>query len=603
MADQGSRMENLEIQDLSESKTFLQLLAKEINRGVNKYNYYDLETYIFESLELLPDGKLKDALQNPSQNYVEYLWSLVNCEKKVSAEVNFNLFNKNGIDETLRSIFELKSYKDQIKYLTEMALCLPHNQVFESLLKAQRMEMPSDENEVVVLSKFIELYGRLAIKCHNLEMLNELMQTVLSEIDKVNDKMKASRNAQENWLDLKDVIHQFLIHCNMKQKTQIKKCTLNKDNATQTKEWKQFLDILAATIAIYIDVIIAIGERNEEINNHISNIVYLLLGDSPWHILDMANQIFTLESSTVKIVFPFLRKVFETTKSCSKESPNYIKFVCFARKVQQCLSDDEMDCWYLKKNVCSLLPPQNFLSWLSDIDHSLVQDLELSGLVGQEITDKILFCKDEKKIDKLLDLTSHPEKWDKIYESDEPERNEQGDVVENDSLFFVDAQGSSEILQQCEDRQEITNGRNETILKSQINNLLEKRGSIDSEDEIYDLDISFEDNDEETIDLNDSPTFQLTRPDDNPDGNHDDNPDDNPDDNHDDNPDDNHDDNSDDMKLDVIENKKDINVFVERESPAEIRKKLRKRKPQTLVTSKREISKKKKTKKRFSKTV
>ena len=42
-------------------------------------------------------------------------------------------------------------------------------------------------------------------------------------------------------------------------------------------------------------------------SNHISNIVYLLLGDSPSHILDSVNQIFTVDSDNIKIIFPFLR--------------------------------------------------------------------------------------------------------------------------------------------------------------------------------------------------------------------------------------------------------------------------------------------------------
>lgn len=51
-------------------------------------------------------------------------------------------------------------------------------------------------------------------------------------------------------------------------------------------------------------------------------------------------------------------------------------------------------------------------------------------------------------------MASHPEKWNKINKSGEHERDDkQGDEVENnpnDPLFFLDAQGTSELLHQCE---------------------------------------------------------------------------------------------------------------------------------------------------------
>ena len=77
----------------------------------------------------------------------------------------------------------------------------------------------------------------------------------------------------------------------------------------------------------------------------------------------------------------------------------------------------------------------------------------------------------------------------------------------NDVLFFVDAQGSSELLEQCQVRslnselifkishiftlqfqyfkeQEFANSRNDKILRSQITALLEKREEAGSENEV-----------------------------------------------------------------------------------------------------------------------
>lgn len=477
---------------MADHERFLQLLAKEISRGSVRFSFDKLKTYLLEAVTVLPDGSLKDVLQKQSKENADHLWNLIKPAKKCSVEIVLNFFNKDGSEATLNKISQHPSYKEQTQYLSQAALSYPCNKIYELLLTAQKNECP-DQHQHEVLRKVTELYGRLTVGCQNSEVLNGLMRVFLSEIDKINDKFKTSNEGNESWLNFKDIIHRFLIHCHIKRKIQGKGTC--KDEI-KSKEWAEYRDILAAIIATYIDVIIVSGEINADVNNHISNIVYLLLGDSPSHILDTVNQIFTLDSNTINIVFPFLRKVFETTRTCTTECANYIKYVCLAWKVQHCAREKEM--MFLKKSACSLSPPENLLSWLTDADNSLIQDFGLSGLVGQKITGKILQCEDEENIERMLDLASSPEKWSQMTE-DLDQKNEEDEMDENethDPLFFVDAQGSSELLERCQE-EEFTGSTNDKMLKTQISALLEKREEAGSEDEKDDFDINLDDNENE----------------------------------------------------------------------------------------------------------
>ena len=472
---------------MDDQNSFLQLLAKQINGGSDKFTFDGLKKCFLEAVDDLPEGNLKGVLQKQSEQRADHIWRLIKPARKCSGEVEFNIFSPDSLEETLNKVLQHHSNDEQMKYLSQAALCNPSNKIYELLLMAQKNKSP-DICQHDILSKVTELYGRLTVGCKNLEVLSDQMKTFLSEIDKINDKFRTSNEASDSWLDLKDIVHCFLIHCHIKRKTQEGCC---KD---EIKEWTEYRDCLAAIIAIYIDVIIAIGERNEDVSNHISNVVYLLLGDSPSHILDSVNQIVTLDSDKIKIIFPFLRKVFETTKFCTTKYPNYLKYVCLAWKIQKCAGEEEMA--FLRKSVYSLLSPENFLCWLADIDNRLLQDFGLSGFVRQKITQKILQCEDEETVEKLLDLASSPEKWSEIENGNENKDEEEMDET-NDVLFFVDAQGSSELLEQCQE-QEFTSSRSDKILRSQITALLEKREEAGSENEQDDFDISLDGKETET---------------------------------------------------------------------------------------------------------
>lgn len=470
---------------------FLSLLSHEINRGSNKFSFNSLSDYLIDAIKALPDGSLKDSLLKREKENSEYLWSLLKVSKK-STEISFNILNKDGLEETLKNIATLNSSKEKLFYLSQVALCHPSEDVFGLLLKAQ-IEGKSNQSKLQALINVTELCGRLTVGCNNSRVLNERLHFFLSEVVNIYEDFKVSDPPDESWVKLKDAISGLLIHAHLKSQRQKEK---HKNDSVLITDLTEYKDLLAALLSLYIDVLM-ISKSDESTSDHVSNMVYILLGDSPSHILDTVNQISPLDKTSRQIMLPFLRKTLHSTRSCSTGFIGYIKYVSAARRILKWVYNLKNDAADIGKVVNTVSPPGGLVTWISDKDDSLVKDLNLSGLNKKKITNHLVQFDCDDIMEKLLDLVAEVSEErtssENILENDGVEKKSEEESDLN-PVFFVDSQGNSDLVVQCQE-DEFTNTDSDKSLQRQIDVMLEQLEAA-SENEEDDLDISFDDDEE-----------------------------------------------------------------------------------------------------------
>ncbi|XP_046840146.1 uncharacterized protein LOC124434301 [Xenia sp. Carnegie-2017] len=444
---------------MSKQRKFFKLLAEEINNELEVFTLESLKCHLNEAISVLPGIQMKESLLQPSDENIYYLWNLLKPERKCSTGIDFVFFNETEEERSVNKILRLQSFEEKKSYLHQMALACPSGKVFKSLFQVLNEE--ANSNEVNVLYTAMKLFGSLNIGSLDLKVFSEIIGIFLSEMDIIYSTYKKNNATNECWSRFKDVIQHFLLHCHVKQK-------VHKDVFHEV-DLKSYYDSLASVTALYVDVLLIVDGKNPQINDIISNMTVSLLGESLSHILDVFNQTFTLDRSTMQNIFPVLRKMLNMTLDFVRNNiNNYIKFVCLAWKISHV---HHKGLYLIDDILSSLLPPEDFLSYLSSVNINLVQDLRISGLSGSKITKKILECESEERIENLLDIVTYQDEHI-IDTSTKKRKSDHGNDNETkDHLYFVDAKGDTGIVEECQE-QDFTGSKSDKILQIQINSLV-----------------------------------------------------------------------------------------------------------------------------------